>query len=138
MAQIWPENPNWANILGFGPFCLDLGHIAWIWAIWLKLGQNRPQRRQSPEDGAGEGGRMDVQIDIQTEIRMYRWTDRFPLCSTGLLSLWLWGRCPKRVIGFHIRWFNGQTDGRMDERVEKVNFSITHHATQLARNRLRK
>ena len=21
-------------MLGFGPFCLDLGHIAWILAIW--------------------------------------------------------------------------------------------------------
>ena len=40
-------------MLGFGPFCLDLGHIAWIWAIWQNMGQNRPQRRQSPEDGAG-------------------------------------------------------------------------------------
>ena len=40
-------------MLGFGPFCLDLGHIAWIWAIWQNLGQNRPQRRRSPEDGAG-------------------------------------------------------------------------------------
>ena len=44
-----------------GSFCLDLGHIAWIWAIW----QNRWT------DG---------------------WMDRFPLCSTGLRSLW--GRCP--------------------------------------------
>ena len=23
----------WAILLEFGPFCLDLGHIAWIWAI---------------------------------------------------------------------------------------------------------
>ena len=43
----------WAIMLGLGPFCLDLGHIAWIWAIWQNLGQNRPQRRRSPEDGAG-------------------------------------------------------------------------------------
>ena len=47
-------------MLGFGPFCLDLGHIAWIWAIWQNLGQNRPQRRQSPEDGAGGDVRRDV------------------------------------------------------------------------------
>ena len=45
----------WAILLGFGPFCLDLGHIAWIWAIWQNLGQNRPQRRQRPEDGSGKG-----------------------------------------------------------------------------------
>ena len=51
-------------MLGFGPFCLDLGHIAWIWAIWQNLGQNRPQRRQSPEDGDGAGG--DGQMDGQT------------------------------------------------------------------------
>ena len=31
-----------AIMLGFGPFCSDLGHIAWIWAIWQNLGQNRP------------------------------------------------------------------------------------------------
>ena len=43
----------WAIMLGFGPFCYDLGHIAWIWAIWQNLGPNRPQRRRSPEDGAG-------------------------------------------------------------------------------------
>ena len=52
----------WAIMLGFGPFCLDLGHIAWIWAIWQNLGQNRPQRRQSPEDGAGGDGRRNGQI----------------------------------------------------------------------------
>ena len=57
----------WAIILGFEPFCLDLGHIPWIgaiWAIWQNLGQNRPQRRQSPEDGAGGTGGW-----------MGRWTD---------------------------------------------------------------
>ena len=57
-------------MLGFGPFCLDLGHIAWIWAIWQNLGQNRPQRRRSPEDG-GTYGRtdewMDGQMDGQTD-----------------------------------------------------------------------
>ena len=75
-------------MLGFGPFCLDLGHIAWNWAIWQNLGQNRPQRRRSPEDGAGEGGRTYV----RTDVRMYGRTDRFPLCSTGLRLLR--GRCP--------------------------------------------
>ena len=37
----------WAIILEFGPFCLELGPIAWIRAIWQNLSQNRPQRRQS-------------------------------------------------------------------------------------------
>ena len=48
-------------MLEFGPFCLDLGHIAWIWAILQNLGLNRPQRRQSPEDGPGGG--TDGQTD---------------------------------------------------------------------------
>ena len=53
----------WAIILGFGPFCLDFGHIGGIWAIWQNLGQNRPQRRQSPEFGVrGTNGRMDGQM----------------------------------------------------------------------------
>ena len=52
---------------GFGLFRLDLGHIAWIWAIWQNLGQNRPQRRQSPEDGAGGTGRTDVRTFGQTD-----------------------------------------------------------------------
>ena len=51
-------------MLGFEPFCLDLGHIAWIWAIWQNMGQNRPQRRRSPEDGAGgTDGWMDGRTD---------------------------------------------------------------------------
>ena len=58
-------------MLEFGPFCLDLGHIAWIWAIWQNLGQNRPQRRRSPEDGAGGDGRtygwMDGRKDRRTD-----------------------------------------------------------------------
>ena len=61
-------------MLGFGPFCLDLGHIAWIWAIWQNLGQNRPQRRRSPEDGAGGG-------DGRTDVRTYGRTD-----SPGVLQ----------------------------------------------------
>ena len=56
-------------MLGFGPFCLDLGHIAWIWAIWQNLGQYRPQRRQSPEDGAG---RDSVYMDGQIPPVFYR------------------------------------------------------------------
>ena len=63
----------WAILLGFGPFCLDLGHIAWIWAILQNLGQNRPQRRQSPEDEARGG--MDGRTDGQTHINMDGWTD---------------------------------------------------------------
>ena len=55
-------------MLGFGPFCLDLGHIAWIWAIWQNMGQNRPQRRRSPEDGAGgTDGRTYVRTDGRTD-----------------------------------------------------------------------
>ena len=51
-------------MLECGAFCLDLGHIAWIWAIWQNLGQNRPQRGQSPEDGVGGMyGCMDGQTD---------------------------------------------------------------------------
>ena len=63
----------WAIMLGFGPFCLDLGHIAWIWAIWQNMGQKRPQRRRSPEDGAGEradgctDGRTDGRTDVRTD-----------------------------------------------------------------------
>ena len=30
-SQIWP------NSSGFGPFWLDLGHFAWIWAIMLRF-----------------------------------------------------------------------------------------------------
>ena len=58
-------------MLGFGPFCLDLGHIAWIWAIWQNLGQNGPQRRRSPEGGAGEGGRTNGWMDGRTDGRTY-------------------------------------------------------------------
>ena len=63
----------WAILLEFRTFWLDLGHIAWIWAIWQNLGQNRPQRRRSPEDGAGGGIWMD------------RWTDRFPCVLQDLV-----------------------------------------------------
>ena len=58
-------------MLGFGLFCLDLGHTALIWAIWQNLGQNRPQMRQSPEDGAGG----DKQTNRQTDGWMDGWTD---------------------------------------------------------------
>ena len=54
----------WGSPDKFEPFCLDLGHIAWILAIWQNLGQNRPQRRQNPEDRAGG-----------TYIRTDGWTD---------------------------------------------------------------
>ena len=52
----------WAIMLGLGLFCSALGHIAWIWAIWQNSGQNRPQRRQSPENRAKR--------DIWTYVRM--------------------------------------------------------------------
>ena len=91
IGVFWPDLGHfawiWAIMLGFGPFCLDLGHIAWIWAIWQNMGQNRPQRRRSPEDGAGG---TNGQTNGRTYIRM----DRFPLCSTGLRPLR--GCCPKR------------------------------------------
>ena len=78
---LWPLIPNFwpdlgqfawiqAIMLGCELFCLYLGHIAWIWAFRQNLSQNRPQRNQSPEDGA-EGGTNGQ-------------TDRFPLCSTRL------------------------------------------------------
>ena len=67
-------------MLGFGPFCLDLGHIAWIWAIWQNLGQNRPQRRQSPEDGAGGmNGWTDGRTDGQTDFISFRAAALLPL-----------------------------------------------------------
>ena len=60
-------------MLGFGTFCLDFGHIAWIWAIWQNFGQNRPQRNQSPEDGVGGMEvRMDGQMDKQIPPVFYR------------------------------------------------------------------
>ena len=47
--QFWPEVYQFgpldlycdhilAILLGFGPFCLDLGHYAWIWTILLRFG----------------------------------------------------------------------------------------------------
>ena len=33
-AKLGFSGQIWAILLGFGPVCLDLGHIAWIWAIW--------------------------------------------------------------------------------------------------------
>ena len=56
-SQIWPISP------GFGPFWLDLGHFAWIWAIQFGFG---PQRRRNPEGGMG-GGRTDVQMYGRTD-----------------------------------------------------------------------
>ena len=69
----------WVTLLKFEPLCLELGHFAWIWAIWQNLGQNRPQRRRSPEDGAGGGetnghtdGRTDGRTDRQIPPVFYR------------------------------------------------------------------
>ena len=69
-------------MLGFGSFCLDLGHIAWIWAIWQNWGQNRPQRRQSPEDGAGGDGRTDGWTDSPCVLQ-----DFVPFGAAALLPL---------------------------------------------------
>ena len=57
----------WAIMLEFGPFCLDLGPISWIWSILQNLGLNRPQRRRSPEDGPGGDVRTDVRTDGRTD-----------------------------------------------------------------------
>ena len=61
----------WAIMLEFGPFCLDLGPMSWIWSILQNLGLNRPQRRRSPEDGPGG----DVRTDVRTDGRTYGRTD---------------------------------------------------------------
>ena len=74
-------------MLGFGPFCLDLGHIAWIWAIWQNLGQNRPQRRRNPEDGAGG-------TDVQTDGCMDGRTDSPVFYRTSSPS----GPLPKKIV----------------------------------------
>ena len=55
-------------LVRFGPFCFDLGRIAWIWAIWQNLGKNRPQRRRSSEDRAGG-------TYVQTYVHTDRQTD---------------------------------------------------------------
>ena len=71
----------WAILLVFRTSWLDLGHIAWILAIWQNLGQNRPQRRRSPEDGAGGAyGWTDGQTDSPVYYRT--WSPSGPLpCS---------------------------------------------------------
>ena len=88
-ARIWDFLPDlghfawiWAIMLGLGPFCLDLGHIALIWAIWQNLGQNRPQRRRCPENGAGGDGQVDGQTYVLTDGQ----TDS-PVFYTGLARL---------------------------------------------------
>ena len=100
MAKMMDPRPElgfsgkiWAILLEFRPFCLDLGHIAWIWALWQNLGQNRPQRRHSPEDGARGAGWTDVHMDVRTD----GWTNGLiPLCSTRLRPLR--GCCPKAKL----------------------------------------
>ena len=52
--------PELGFLARFGRICLDLGHIAWIPAIWQNLGQNRHQRRQSLRmEQGGTDGRTD-------------------------------------------------------------------------------
>ena len=96
IGVFWPDLGHfawiWAIMLGFGPFCLDLGHIAWIWAIWQNIGQNRPQRRQSPEDGAGgrTDGRTYVHTDEQIPPVFYRTSSPSrPLPKKGSLYIQL-------------------------------------------------
>ena len=69
----WTSGQNWGLLARFGPFCLNLSHYARIWAILQNLGQNRPQRRRSPEDEARGG--TDGHMDGQTHIYMDGWTD---------------------------------------------------------------
>ena len=75
-SQIRPILP------GFEPICWELGHFAWIWAILLGFG---PQRRQSPEDGAGGG--MDVRTDGKMPPVFYRTSSRSgPLPKKAVFS----------------------------------------------------
>ena len=62
IAQIQAKWPQSDQKLGIG------GLIAWIWAIWQKLGQNRPQRR-ALRMGRGEW------MGICTYRQMYGQTD---------------------------------------------------------------
>ena len=77
-SQIRPILP------GLRPFCLDLAHFGWIWAILLGFGPYSldlgPKGDEALRMGQGGG-------------RTYGRTDRFPLYSTGLRPLR--GRCPK-------------------------------------------
>ena len=50
----------WVILPGFWPFRLDLGQVAYIWAIRQNFGQNGPQWRWSPKEQ--EGGK-DVHTD---------------------------------------------------------------------------
>ena len=69
---------------------MDLGHFAWILAIflgfelfgriWLRIGPKEDEALRMVV--GGKDGLMDGRMD------------RFPLRSTGLCPLW--GRCPKR------------------------------------------
>ena len=75
-SQIRPILP------GFEPICRELGHFAWIWAILLGFG---PQRRRSPEDGAGGGrtyGRTDGRTDSPCVLQ-----DFVPFGAAALLPL---------------------------------------------------
>ena len=52
-SQIWSILPGLGPYLpGFGQFWADLDHFAGFWAIQFGF---EPQRRRSPEDGAGGG-----------------------------------------------------------------------------------
>ena len=59
LQQPWISTSSPMQIITF------FSHTARIWTIWQNLGKNRPQKRQSPEDGAG--GWTDGWTD--------RWTD---------------------------------------------------------------
>ena len=59
MMELRPEFRSswqiWAILLGFRPLCLYLGHIAWIWAFWQNLGQNRDRRMDGWMHGCMDG-----------------------------------------------------------------------------------
>ena len=87
-------------MLGFGPFCLNLGHIGWIWAIWQNLSQNRPQRRQSPEDEAGGVEHKDVWKYGQIPPVFYR-----TLSPLGTLPKKDKKIHKSKTIGLKVLWF---------------------------------
>ena len=113
-------------MLGYGPFCLDLGRIAWIWAIWQNLGQNKPQRRQSP--GALSPGTRGT--PERTYGRMYRHTDRqicpvFDRTSSPSRPKILYKLVHFNVIGLIVFWqfFSLRVQPSVQGRKQRANFT---------------